>query len=547
MVTVAEVLKLEEFRGAQVLSGEARLDHPISWVHNAGVPDAARWLNGGELVLTTIVNLPQAVEERCDYVREMAAKDVAALVITIGRYIEAVPDYLIETAQASELVLISIPYTARFVDIARRVNEAISHDTMHMVRRALNMNQVLTQIVLQGGGLDELAQRLAELVAHSISIETERFDAIATFNVGGVDEARRYTQQEGRTDPRLVDALEKRGYLPRIRETLRPVQLPPMPDVGLEMERLLAPIVVHGAIYGYMWIIADTHSLSEIDLMAIEIGATIAALMMLYQESVQSAEASLKGSLLAQLIQGDATRDAVLTDQALRYGVDLRADYALLLLDCEDLSAGRIQQIYRGLQRLLQGERWPAIISNFAGQIVLLAQASSDLDTLAQRAIEQARQERGRAECRPRIAISEAQQGAQGVRQAYQHCVDALRIARRLDPQQVIVHFARLGYLHTLYQAGPQSLHGNPSAPLLRRLLEERQADLFHTLETYLDEGGNGVSTAEALHIHRSTLNYRLTRIMQICELDLQEPQTRTNLQIALKLMRLFELDETGD
>ncbi|RMF85601.1 MAG: methyl-accepting chemotaxis protein, partial [Nitrospinota bacterium] len=41
----------------------------------------------------------------------------------------------------------------------------------------------------------------------------------------------------------------------------------------------------------------------------------------LLEESVQSAEASLKGSLLAQLIEGDAGREAVLTDQALRYGV----------------------------------------------------------------------------------------------------------------------------------------------------------------------------------------------------------------------------------
>ena len=54
----------------------------------------------------------------------------------------------------------------------------------------------------------------------------------------------------------------------------------------------------------------------------------------------------------------------------------------------------------------------------------------------------------------------------------------------------------------------------------LRKLLDEQQADLFHTLETYLDEGGNGVQTAETLHIHRSTLNYRLARITASGMLD---------------------------
>jgi DNA-binding PucR family transcriptional regulator len=78
---------------------------------------------------------------------------------------------------------------------------------------------------------------------------------------------------------------------------------------------------------------------------------------------------------------------------------------------------------------------------------------------------------------------------------------------------------------------------------MLRRLLEEKQVDLFRTLEAYLDAGGNGVSTAEHLHIHRSTLNYRLQRITQLSGLKLEDPLTRMNLQVALKLMRLFEVD----
>ena len=94
--------------------------------------------------------------------------------------------------------------------------------------------------------------------------------------------------------------------------------------------------------------------------------------------------------------------------------------------------------------------------------------------------------------------------------------------------------------------AGEASLARNPQAPLLRRLLEERGADLFNTLETYLDAGGNSVMTAELLHIHRSTVNYRLARIKAICDVDLSSASARLNLQIALKLMRLFEDLEDG-
>ncbi len=101
--------------------------------------------------------------------------------------------------------------------------------------------------------------------------------------------------------------------------------------------------------------------------------------------------------------------------------------------------------------------------------------------------------------------------------------------------------FEDLGYLHALYRAGADSLNINPCTPALRTLLNEQGPDLFGTLEVYLDAGGNGVQAAERLTIHRSTLNYRLERIAAICACDLSDPLTRTNLQVALKLLRLFE------
>lgn len=544
MPSVAEIIKHELFAGAKVVAGEDGLSRQVLWLHNAGVPDAPYWLNGGELVMTTMFNMPQDLNEQRDYIYQMANKGVAGLVLTVGRYIQRIPDHLIEAANAHIFPLIEIPYTARFVDIAKAINEQISQENLRMVQRALNIHQTLTQIVLEGGGLKDLAGELAILLNHSISIENERFEVIATKNIREVDEARRYTQLHGRTDPRLVEALEKRDILPQIRKHLRPMHLAVMPDVGLEMERILAPIVVHGEIYGYIWIIADDHGLSQIDLMAIESGSTIAALMMLYQESVQSAEASLKGNLISQLIQGEIGRETILTDQSMRYGVDLRSPYVMMLIECGVTGTMRLGQLYRAINQLIANDGWQAVVGQFAGQIVVLAQDNEHLKALAARVQERVALTKLCADTIPRVGVSGLQQGATCVKLAYDQCMDVLNITRRLSPSARVIYFTDLGYLHTLYHAGSHSLSGNPFVPLLRRLLEEKQADLFRTLEAYLDAGGNGVGTAEALHIHRSTLNYRLQRIFQICDVNLQDPVIRMNLQVALKLMRLFEVSE---
>lgn len=543
MLSVRDILSLDLFKDARLVAGEAGATRPVAWVHIVGVPDAPQWVNGGELVLTTMLNMPEDIIGQRQYIQAMIDKEVAGLVITIGRYITHIPQHLIEIANEARFPLIEIPFQARFVDIARQVNEHISQENMQMVQRALSINQTLTQIVLQDGNFNDLVQALVQLLGHSISIENERFEAIATQNVAPVDEARRYTQLHGRTDARLIEALETRGYLPKIRESLRPHHLPPMPDVGLEMERLLAPIVVHGDIYGYMWIIADLHDISEIDRMAIESGATIAALMMLYQESVQSAEASLKGSLLSQLVQGDKARETILTDQSLRYGVDLRSPYVMMVVDTPPNGAQSIQQIYRSINQLIQMDGWQAVVGQFAGQVILLAQDNEHLRALVARIQERIALLQRRSPDQSRIGVSGVHHGAQAVKLAHQQCQDVLTITGRLNPRARIVYFDDLGYLHTLYHAGREGLKGNIFVPVIKRLNKEKQSDLLLTLEAYLDAGGNGVSTAENLHIHRSTLNYRLTRIVQICEVDLQDPLTRMNLQIAIKMLKLFDDD----
>ncbi len=536
MLTVAQALKLPILQNAQAVAGFGGLSREIRWVHTSNVPNPADWLHGGELVLTTMLNLPDTPEEQCESLRRMADKGIVAVVITIGKMLDRIPDFLLDIGDSLNLPLIEVPYETPFVDIEKEINERISQENLDKFSRALTIQQRLTQLVLEGGGFAELAEMLADLVGHSISIEDERFEAIANKNIAAVDSARRYTIQHGRTNPQLIKALEVE-YLPQIRATLRPMHLPVMPDVGLEMERLLAPIVVQGKIYGYMWIIADVHALSPIDMMAIEIGATVAALLMLHQESLQSAEASLKGSLVAQLIEDDGSRQTVLSDQSLRYGVDLRSPFQMLLIAIKHAPPAQMSGVYRDINQVLAQLELSAVAALFAGQVVVLTSAGQAVDDLAESLVEQLSAISGRL-C---IAISARFSGSKSVGEAHQQCNEVLAIAERANSRHPVHRFNDLGYIHTLFHAGRESLEQNTQAPILRKLLEENQADLFFTLETYLDAGGNSVQTADALRIHRSTLNYRLARVREICAVDLSSPTTRLNLQIAIKLMRLFD------
>jgi DNA-binding PucR family transcriptional regulator len=72
----------------------------------------------------------------------------------------------------------------------------------------------------------------------------------------------------------------------------------------------------------------------------------------------------------------------------------------------------------------------------------------------------------------------------------------------------------------------------------LREYDEAHGTALVETLSHYLEQGGNYEATAHVLSTHRNTVKYRLQRIRAISGLDLADPDTRFNLQLATRALQ---------
>jgi len=78
---------------------------------------------------------------------------------------------------------------------------------------------------------------------------------------------------------------------------------------------------------------------------------------------------------------------------------------------------------------------------------------------------------------------------------------------------------------------------------MLGKLLDydaQHNSTLVETLSEYFTQRGNLSRTAEALYIHRNTLQYRMERIGEITGLDLDNPETRLAMQLALKAFKIL-------
>src|SRR4026209_1948487 len=87
--TLRTILGLPVLRAAspQILGGEAGgaagLDAPVRWVHVSELLDISSFLSGGELVLTTGLELEKEPEATASFIRSLEESSAAGLIVEL--------------------------------------------------------------------------------------------------------------------------------------------------------------------------------------------------------------------------------------------------------------------------------------------------------------------------------------------------------------------------------------------------------------------------------------------------------------------------------
>ena len=549
ILTIQEALAMPVFADCRLVAGHGGGANRINWVHIVDIPDAHyEWRRRGVLLLTAGYGLAGDPARQAALVPKLVAEGFAGLVLAVGYYFEETPAVIREAAGALNFPVIESPRDLLFIDITEAILDRIVNRQYRLLERAAEISARLTDLVLQGADLAGVATTLAELIGRSVTIEDAAFHVVADAQVGPIDEARRASVANGRSSPELAQRLIDAGIYATLLEKMGPIYLPAMPDLGLTMERLVAPIIVDREIHGYIWILiepdsATRHPVSDLDTRAIAHAATVAALILFKDRAVQRAEEALRGDLLERLLQ--APDDASLFGeraQRLRFRAD--RPHRIAVITPQFSAGGAARSLLPAVENRLRACDVPALIAWRGATLVLVLEDNSS--------------ERSRTVCEAivtelnhpgsRILIGIGAQCAAdtlragGLRHSYDKAHEAIRIARASGRVDGVIAFDELGLLHWLYHLPAHVLDDNIFLQAVVRLEEydrERHAELLKTLECFLQHNGSLVETAERLYIHRNTLLHRLERIKSICGIDLRTAWERLNLYAAVMAYRL--------
>ena len=126
---------------------------------------------------------------------------------------------------------------------------------------------------------------------------------------------------------------------------------------------------------------------------------------------------------------------------------------------------------------------------------------------------------------------------------SYQEAKVALILGRILNITDTVPDFSDLGLTRILYNQDHQVLQEFYRETLgdLEKYDSEQKSDFVNTLEKYLNYKCELKAAADALFLHPNTLRYRLKKIEEILDVNLDYMDTKLNLLAAFKITYLLK------
>jgi hypothetical protein len=122
--------------GLELISGEDAARVHIRWVHSTELPDPTPWLRGGELLLTTGVQIEGAKAQRA-LIDRLADHRIAGLGFGTGFRYKRLPAALVSAARKRSFPLFEVPYELPFIAIAERAFAELVNERYELLQRTM--------------------------------------------------------------------------------------------------------------------------------------------------------------------------------------------------------------------------------------------------------------------------------------------------------------------------------------------------------------------------------------------------------------------------
>lgn len=515
-IAIQELLSQEYFKDFYVLAGAKGLHREIQGITVMEAPDAFQWTKGKELVLSSgyvIAKEPDCIEKAF---REGSVQKSAGMMIKRERYLEKIPEEILELFEQYEVPLISMPFSAPWMEVMSQINTAVLNRILQAMEAEMGFPAFLYDFVEEEAYYSSMN---FQKIAKGFGLETEDF----------WEPSMPYTRHT------LCD------YMDMVRYRL----VNQSHQEGPRISWIRVPISVNGSVQAYFAVMEAREFLDYYD----EYSIRIAYLMLqgLYEQIVAAQNMGNIGFENFVLYALSATEDDTqkMMFQANVQGISMSTKYRYVLFrraDNQEELPNRRKEILEAYRKssLIKYARIAMIGENVG--ILFLEDREEDWEKGHILALLEEFRRRVLKSC-PETALEfgysldAASLGR--IRQSIEKCQKALNMGKMIYPSLFAWEYSQLGALAWLDIPEEELTHMLSAYSVL--LKDEKNIELLKTLKVYLENNMNYSATAEKLYVHINTIRKRIDKVNELLQIDWSDNIARMNAELLLRFLNLEE------
>ncbi|MCQ1531490.1 PucR family transcriptional regulator [Lutispora saccharofermentans] len=554
-MTVREAMGLEPLKTSKVIAGSEGVDRVIVRLNIMADHEGIDWVSEGELLITTSLALKAKPDLSKDLIAKLHNKGLAALALKIGGLDMPISRELIAAADKYSFPLIELDPNVPFAYITDNLSSHIFNKQTALIMRMENIHNNLMNVVLSGGGLQDIAAVLYETIGNPIVIWDNIFGGCVGDD-GSQDSSLlngnlfSIVYNDDKTKNLSQDGIKKlTNYADNVN--------------GRIVKRVLFPIMVSENIYGYVFLWEMLKPIGTIDYRTLETASAVIALEIIKRMSVYQVESRYKMEFLENLLSRDTTMQNLAFERGSFFDWSEKDGHTVMIVSIEsrekipahkqmtprEIFAQYKNSIIQDIDEIVKKENEKAIIGEKSDSIIILLRSGEarDIEEMGRKArrigdkiikaVDQKYQK-----TKVNIGIGRHCTNVRLLWKSYQEARKAMLLGNSYGKKAM--HFDDIGVYKILSQDNIKNelaaFYENTILPLYE-YDKTRNTEFIATLKAYFEHNGNIRKMAEALYTHYNTVLYRLERIKEISNIDLKSPESRLNAEIGLKIMKIIE------
>lgn len=509
---IVDILKDDSFIDSQIVAGHAGLNNEVSSVMILEASDIENWGAKHQLILSSYFALVDLDQEGLEaFYKKMKDIGISGLIIKPKRLIKDVPQQLIQLSNKYSIPLLLIDPRIKYEHIVMAVLQPIINENTSILNSYYEYRRMLSQLSLKNYSIKEILEHFKSFLHTDTQLELlgEKFCVTTLSNTTNYSQA-------------AIRTIDKSKYVEHD-YLVRTLNHP-----NKSSQDILSVYIPNIENKPYLFSVFKNPSyISQKEYMLIENAVEFLQNQLLIEHALKKDQFLLKNNhMLDLLFNPNLSSDE--KNRILNHLTINQFDhYLCVMVSLISEKCNREHQMEKLIA--VAKQIWPHVAFLKKNQEIIFLYNLPENKLIGETEFKELID----SNCIIHVAISEPL--TTDFHKSVVSLEKLIKFMSIIYPQSAILDYRTLGFykLFLNVQSMDELMEFVPQNVIN---VVNNKPDLAETLETFLDYSQNFVKTGELLYIHPKTVRYRIERLTEMLNLDLNDPTQLLTTHVALKV-----------